>query len=154
MFTFIYFYSSCNMLHSKYYLVFRYFPLSELHIQPTVTSFNKQNNSQCTSLWNMNIMKQWYLYQYSVNLKFSLQLTTKYRKSHHLWPLTELIEAWSSFLLQANLANVRELKRGMKNLHTDKIANFSAVLTKAFELLQQVRYIITNNSVYHVIKNY
>jgi hypothetical protein len=39
----------------------------------------------------------------------------------------------------------------MKDLHTDKIANFSAVLTKAFELLQQVRDIITNNSVYCVL---
>ncbi|CAG2067989.1 unnamed protein product, partial [Timema podura] len=39
-------------------------------------------------------------------------------------------------LVQANLLNIRELKQAMKELYTDKIANFSAVLTKAFEILQ------------------
>jgi hypothetical protein len=50
-------------------------------------------------------------------------------------------------LLQANLANVREFKQGMKDLHTDKIANFTAVLIKAFELLQHVRNILPYKSV-------
>nr|CAD7196612.1 unnamed protein product [Timema douglasi] len=42
-------------------------------------------------------------------------------------------------LVQANLLNIRELKQAMKELYTDKIANFSAVLTKAFEILQNYR---------------
>jgi len=42
----------------------------------------------------------------------------------------------------------------MKDLHTDKIANFSAVLIKAFELLQQVRDVLPNKFIYCNITNY
>ncbi|XP_021942456.1 voltage-dependent calcium channel subunit alpha-2/delta-3 isoform X2 [Zootermopsis nevadensis] len=53
--------------------------------------------------------------------------------------IDEVVPCFKDMLVQANLANVREFKQGMKDLHTDKIANFSAVLSKAFELLQQYR---------------
>ncbi|KAJ9576033.1 hypothetical protein L9F63_007133, partial [Diploptera punctata] len=53
--------------------------------------------------------------------------------------IDEVVPCFKDMLVQANLANIRELKQGMKDLHTDKIANFSAVLVKAFELLQQYR---------------
>ncbi|XP_033611024.1 voltage-dependent calcium channel subunit alpha-2/delta-3 isoform X2 [Cryptotermes secundus] len=53
--------------------------------------------------------------------------------------IDEVVPCFKDVLVQANLANVREFKQGMKDLHTDKIANFSAVLIKAFELLQQYR---------------
>lgn len=42
-------------------------------------------------------------------------------------------------LVQANLANVRELKRAISDLNTEKIANFSLALTTAFELLESFR---------------
>lgn len=42
--------------------------------------------------------------------------------------------------VQANLANIRELKMGMERMEmASNIANFSVALTKAFELLQEVR---------------
>lgn len=53
--------------------------------------------------------------------------------------IDEVVPCFKDMLVQANLANVREFKQGMKDLHTDKIANFSAVLIKAFELLQHYR---------------
>lgn len=43
---------------------------------------------------------------------------------------------------QATLANLRELKLALDNFETMEIANFSAALTKAFELLEIYR----NNS--------
>lgn len=57
----------------------------------------------------------------------------------HVVNLKEIMMVSRCYLLQANLANVREFKQGMKDLHTDKIANFTAALIKAFELLQHVR---------------
>lgn len=53
--------------------------------------------------------------------------------------IDEVVPCFKDMLVQANLANVREFKQGMKDLHTDKIANFTAVLIKAFELLQRYR---------------
>jgi hypothetical protein len=68
--------------------------------------------------------------------------------------LAENVKVNCSFLSQANLANVREFKQGMKDLHTDKIANFSAVLIKAFELLQQVRDTLLTKFVSWLITKY
>ena len=51
--------------------------------------------------------------------------------------IDEVVPCFRDVLVQANLANIRELKKGMENLWTDKIANFSAVLNRAFELLQR-----------------
>jgi len=61
--------------------------------------------------------------------------------------LKEIMIVICCSLSQANLANVREFKQGMKDLHTDKIANFTAVLIKAFELLQRVSNILQYESV-------
>jgi len=61
--------------------------------------------------------------------------------------LKEIMTVCCCSLSQANLANVREFKQGMKDLHTDKIANFTAVLIKAFELLQHVSNILPYESV-------
>lgn len=46
------------------------------------------------------------------------------------------------FVFQATLGNIRELKLGLDNFETMEIANFSAALTRAFELLEMYR----NNS--------
>lgn len=42
-------------------------------------------------------------------------------------------------LVQANLANIRELKRAISDLVTERIADFSLALTTAFELLEAFR---------------
>ena len=42
-------------------------------------------------------------------------------------------------LVQANLANVRELSEAISDLKTEQIANFSLVLNEAFELLEHFR---------------
>ncbi|KAK7872369.1 hypothetical protein R5R35_006993 [Gryllus longicercus] len=52
---------------------------------------------------------------------------------------TNVVPCFGNGLVQATLENVRELKLGMENLYTDKIANFSEALTKAFLLLQDYR---------------
>ncbi|XP_060826223.1 voltage-dependent calcium channel subunit alpha-2/delta-3 isoform X1 [Bombus pascuorum] len=51
----------------------------------------------------------------------------------------EVVPCFNDTLVQANLANVRELKRAIMNLDTEKIANFSLALTTAFELLGTYR---------------
>ncbi|XP_006567861.1 voltage-dependent calcium channel subunit alpha-2/delta-3 isoform X2 [Apis mellifera] len=51
----------------------------------------------------------------------------------------EVVPCFNDTLVQANLANVRELKRAILNLDTEKIANFSLALTTAFELLETYR---------------
>ncbi|KAK2575605.1 hypothetical protein KPH14_011311 [Odynerus spinipes] len=51
----------------------------------------------------------------------------------------EVVPCFNDTLVQANLANVRELKRAISNLDTEKIANFSLALTTAFELLESYR---------------
>ncbi|XP_015587813.1 voltage-dependent calcium channel subunit alpha-2/delta-3 isoform X2 [Cephus cinctus] len=50
-----------------------------------------------------------------------------------------VVPCFNESLVQANLANVRELKNAITNMQTDKIANFSAVLIKAFEILEVYR---------------
>ncbi|XP_025988589.1 voltage-dependent calcium channel subunit alpha-2/delta-3 isoform X3 [Solenopsis invicta] len=51
----------------------------------------------------------------------------------------EVVPCFKDTLVQANLANVRELKRAILDLETEKIANFSLALTTAFELLETFR---------------
>ncbi|XP_076666830.1 voltage-dependent calcium channel subunit straightjacket isoform X3 [Andrena cerasifolii] len=51
----------------------------------------------------------------------------------------EVVPCFNDTLVQANLANVRELKRAISNLETEKIANFSLALTTAFDLLESYR---------------
>ncbi|XP_076235530.1 voltage-dependent calcium channel subunit straightjacket isoform X5 [Calliopsis andreniformis] len=51
----------------------------------------------------------------------------------------EVVPCFNDTLVQANLANVRELKRAISNLETEKIANFSLALTTAFQLLASYR---------------
>lgn len=51
----------------------------------------------------------------------------------------EVVDCFRNTLVQANLANIRELKIAMDNIDTDGIANFSAALTRAFELLEEFR---------------
>ncbi|KYM97596.1 Voltage-dependent calcium channel subunit alpha-2/delta-3 [Cyphomyrmex costatus] len=51
----------------------------------------------------------------------------------------EVVSCFDGTLVQANLANVRELKRAISNLNTERIANFSLALTTAFELLETFR---------------
>ncbi|XP_011136363.1 voltage-dependent calcium channel subunit alpha-2/delta-3 isoform X2 [Harpegnathos saltator] len=51
----------------------------------------------------------------------------------------EVVPCFNDTLVQANLANVRELKRAIANLETERIANFSLALTTAFELLESFR---------------
>ncbi|XP_076657367.1 voltage-dependent calcium channel subunit straightjacket isoform X4 [Halictus rubicundus] len=51
----------------------------------------------------------------------------------------EVVPCFNDTLVQANLANVRELKRAISNLDTEKIANFSLALSTAFELLESYR---------------
>lgn len=53
--------------------------------------------------------------------------------------LLQVVPCFNDTLVQANLANVRELKRAILNLDTEKIANFSLALTTAFELLESYR---------------
>ncbi|XP_028044532.1 voltage-dependent calcium channel subunit alpha-2/delta-3 isoform X2 [Monomorium pharaonis] len=50
-----------------------------------------------------------------------------------------VVPCFSDTLVQANLANIRELKRAISNLDTERIANFSLALTTAFELLETFR---------------
>ncbi|XP_077284622.1 voltage-dependent calcium channel subunit straightjacket isoform X2 [Arctopsyche grandis] len=51
----------------------------------------------------------------------------------------EIVPCFADTLVQANLANIRELKLGLESIETTGIANFSAALTKAFELLEIYR---------------
>ncbi|XP_073994494.1 voltage-dependent calcium channel subunit straightjacket isoform X3 [Rhodnius prolixus] len=52
----------------------------------------------------------------------------------------EVVPCFKDKLVQANLANIRELKMGMERMEmASNIANFSVALTKAFELLQEYR---------------
>lgn len=51
----------------------------------------------------------------------------------------QVVPCFKDTLVQANLANVRELKRAILDLETEKIANFSLALTTAFELLETFR---------------
>ncbi|XP_059477991.1 voltage-dependent calcium channel subunit alpha-2/delta-3 isoform X4 [Neocloeon triangulifer] len=51
----------------------------------------------------------------------------------------ELIPCFRDTLVQATLANVRELKGALEELETKDIANFTTALSRAFELLQWAR---------------
>lgn len=51
----------------------------------------------------------------------------------------QVVPCFNNTLVQANLANIRELKRAISNLDTEMIANFSLALTTAFELLESFR---------------
>ncbi|KAL1110506.1 hypothetical protein AAG570_008034 [Ranatra chinensis] len=52
----------------------------------------------------------------------------------------EVVPCFKDRLVQANLANIRELKMGMERMKmASNIANFTIALTKAFELLQAYR---------------
>ncbi|XP_045494303.1 voltage-dependent calcium channel subunit alpha-2/delta-3 isoform X3 [Colias croceus] len=54
----------------------------------------------------------------------------------------EIVPCFEDSLVQATLANIRELKLALDNFETTEIANFSAALTRAFDLLEIYR----NNS--------
>ncbi|XP_073958467.1 voltage-dependent calcium channel subunit straightjacket isoform X13 [Choristoneura fumiferana] len=54
----------------------------------------------------------------------------------------EIVPCFEDSLVQATMGNLRELKLGLDNFETKEIANFSAALTRAFELLEIYR----NNS--------
>ncbi|XP_061709139.1 voltage-dependent calcium channel subunit alpha-2/delta-3 isoform X2 [Cydia pomonella] len=54
----------------------------------------------------------------------------------------EIVPCFEDSLVQATMGNLRELKLGLDNFETMEIANFSAALTRAFELLEMYR----NNS--------
>ncbi|XP_044586279.1 voltage-dependent calcium channel subunit alpha-2/delta-3 isoform X2 [Cotesia glomerata] len=51
----------------------------------------------------------------------------------------EVVPCFNDTLVQANLANVRELKEAIETIKTDRIANFSLVLTQSFRLLERFR---------------
>ncbi|XP_034237810.1 voltage-dependent calcium channel subunit alpha-2/delta-3 isoform X4 [Thrips palmi] len=51
----------------------------------------------------------------------------------------EVVPCFKETLVQANLANIRELKMGMEDMETNSIANFSLALTRAFDILQMYR---------------
>ncbi|XP_055630867.1 voltage-dependent calcium channel subunit alpha-2/delta-3 isoform X3 [Toxorhynchites rutilus septentrionalis] len=53
--------------------------------------------------------------------------------------VTEVVPCFRETLVQANMGNIRELKLGMDNIETTEIANVSAALTRAFELLVTFR---------------
>ncbi|XP_061394784.1 voltage-dependent calcium channel subunit alpha-2/delta-3 [Musca vetustissima] len=50
-----------------------------------------------------------------------------------------VVGCFEDTLVQANLGNIRELKEGIETVKTVSIANFTAALTKAFEVLEQFR---------------
>ncbi|KAK0182558.1 hypothetical protein PV327_000684, partial [Microctonus hyperodae] len=51
----------------------------------------------------------------------------------------EVVPCFNDTLVQANLANVRELKDAIADMRTERIANFSLVLGQAFRLLERFR---------------
>lgn len=59
--------------------------------------------------------------------------------------IKEIEECFKDRLVQANLANVRTFKERMENITTEAIANFSAALNTAFNLLQKVGLKIFNS---------
>lgn len=42
-------------------------------------------------------------------------------------------------ILQATLANIRELKKGLEDIDTDKIANYTEALIEGFKTLEEYR---------------
>lgn len=53
--------------------------------------------------------------------------------------VAEVVPCFKETLVQANLANIRELKVAMEDMETNSIANFSLALTRAFDILQLYR---------------
>jgi voltage-dependent calcium channel alpha-2/delta-3 len=53
--------------------------------------------------------------------------------------IKEVVECFGDQLVQANMANIRELKLALHNIETAELANFTAALTKAFEILYDYR---------------
>lgn len=53
--------------------------------------------------------------------------------------IKEVVECFGDQLVQANMANIRELKLSLHEIKTSELANFSAALTKAFEILHDYR---------------
>lgn len=53
--------------------------------------------------------------------------------------LREVVECFGDTLVQANMANVRELKLALHNIETSELANFTAAFNRAFELLERYR---------------
>lgn len=51
----------------------------------------------------------------------------------------EVVPCFGNMLIQANMANIRQLKLGMDDLGTGEIANVTAALVRAFELLEEYR---------------
>lgn len=62
----------------------------------------------------------------------------------NIFKFSEQIEAvvpcFNESIVQATLANIRELNTHMDNITTGKIANYSMALTKAFEILESYRF--------------
>lgn len=53
--------------------------------------------------------------------------------------IEDIAPCFAGTLVQATSSNVRELKKFLPNIKTEEIANFTAALTKAFELLEVYR---------------
>lgn len=53
--------------------------------------------------------------------------------------IKEVVPCFGDELVQANMANIRELKQALHHIETSELANFTAALTKAFEILQEYR---------------
>ncbi|XP_059614107.1 voltage-dependent calcium channel subunit alpha-2/delta-3 isoform X2 [Phlebotomus argentipes] len=51
----------------------------------------------------------------------------------------EIVPCFRDMLVQANMENIRQLKMGMEGLRTEEIANVTAALIRAFELLEEYR---------------
>ena len=51
---------------------------------------------------------------------------------------TPLVPCFGDRLVQANLRNIREFKVALEQDRTAKVANFTTVLLKAFEVLEKV----------------
>lgn len=53
--------------------------------------------------------------------------------------IDSVVECFNESLVPATLDNIRSLNAGMENIETEKIANYSAALISAFEILQNYR---------------
>lgn len=53
--------------------------------------------------------------------------------------IKEVVECFGDQLVQANMANIRELKQALHGIETAELANFTAAFNKAFEILQDYR---------------
>lgn len=53
--------------------------------------------------------------------------------------IKKVVDCFGDELVQANMANIRELKLALHGIETSELANFTAALTKAFEILHDYR---------------